>query len=72
MAKCKESWIEGYRKGLSERIESACFDSVNVTLMARLAEENERLQAEVARLNKAIDNCTGGSLTSCCCNFNDA
>ncbi len=40
--------------------------------MARLAEENERLQAEVARLNKAIDNCTGGSLTSCCCNFNDA
>jgi len=72
MAKCKESWIEGYRKGLLERIESACFDFVNVTMMARLAEENERLQAEVLRLNKAIDNCAGGSLTSCCCNFNDA
>ena len=72
MAKCKESWIEGYRKGVSERVESSCFESVNVTMMARLAEENERLQSEVERLNKAIDSCTGGSLTSCCCNFNDA
>lgn len=72
MAKCKESWVEGYRKGLLERVESACFNSLNTTIMARLAEENERLQAEVLRLNKAIDNCTCDSLTKCCCNFNEA
>lgn len=71
MEKCKECWIAGYRAGLLERVESACFDSVNTALMGKLAEENERLQAEVLRLNKAIDNCTGGSLSSCCCNFND-
>ena len=35
-------------------------------------DETERLRDEVVRLNNAIDTCTGGSLTSCCCNFNDA
>ena len=32
----------------------------------------ESQKAELDRLNRAIDNCAGGSLTSCCCNFNDA
>jgi len=29
-------------------------------------------QSELDRLNRAIDNCAGGSLINCCCNFNDA
>lgn len=32
----------------------------------------ESQQKELDRLNRAIDNCSGGSLTNCCCNFNDA
>jgi len=55
MTKCKESWIDGYRKGVSERIESACFEAVNVEILAQMAEENERLQAEVLRLNNALE-----------------
>jgi len=42
------------------------------TISVEYTDENEKLRCELSRLNKAIDNCTGGSLTSCCCNFNDA
>ena len=40
-------------------------------IMADVANFIELQQKELDRLNRAIDNCTGGSLTSCCCNFND-
>lgn len=35
-----------------------------------IIDENTQLKAEIHRLNTALDNCTGGSLTSCGCNFN--
>ena len=62
MAKDKESWIDGYRKGLQHRVESACFESVNVTMMARMAERIESLESELSRYKNDVDNCEGGSL----------
>jgi len=43
MEKCKESWIDGYKKGLAEKIDSTCFEAINTEIMARLAQENLRL-----------------------------
>ena len=67
MTRDKESWIEGYRKGLQERIDSVCFESVNVTIMACMAERIESLESELARYKSGVSKCTGGYAH--CCGF---
>jgi hypothetical protein len=63
----KESWIDGYRKGLKERVDAVFFESVNVTVMARMAERIESLEGELARYKSGVSKCTGGYAH--CCGF---